>query len=341
MSALFERSRSAVRFVRRSAWPANWPSHSRRWLAALSIVSVPFAFPPVRAFAFSNGRKKPVAHLAAVETPAPLPTGPAVGLTRLQIKPNLYFVVGGGSNSAFLVTPAGVVLVGAKESEQAGQELRDVIAGVTDQPVRYLIHPNHQARYTHGSTAFPQAVEIIAHEKARQYMQQPPEANYWTGLAAPSLPDLAVRDRLTLYLGGTRVEVIHPGRGHTDGDLVILFPDQRAVHTGDLFWNRRLPFIDRAHGGSAAALIASDQRVLALPGVDTVIPGYGDVGTRADMLTQVSILRDLQSKLRALKARGRTRAQAISDIPIPSFARSDPLERFEALLGALYDDLKK
>jgi cyclase len=273
-------------------------------------------------------------------SPSAVAQSPAVGLTRVQVKPNLYLVVGGGSNSAFLVTSAGVVLVGAKESEQAGNELREVIAGVTDQPVRFLIHPNHQARYTHGSPAFPQAVEIVAHERARLYMQQPPERDYWTGLAAASLPDLAVSDRLTLYLGGTHVEVIHPGRGHTDGDLVVLFPDQRAVHTGDLFWNRRLPFIDRTHGGSAAALIASVRRLLALPEVETVIPGYGDVGTRADMLAQLSLLRDLQAKLRAAKARGRTRAQAISDIPVPTFARSDPLERFEALLGALYDDLK-
>jgi glyoxylase-like metal-dependent hydrolase (beta-lactamase superfamily II) len=257
------------------------------------------------------------------------------------VKPNLYMVVGAGTNSAFLVTDAGVVLVGAKESDQAGRDLRDVIAGVTDKPVRYLILPNHQARYTHGSTIFPRATVIVAHANARRYMLQPPEADYWTGLAAPSLPEVTLTDRLTLYLGRTRVEVIHPGRGHTDGDLVVLFPDQHAAHTGDLFWNRRLPFVDQRHGGSAKALAASLQKVLAVPGVDTFIPGYGDVGSRADLQTQLGLLRQLQNQVRQAVARHLTRSQALQSIPVPTYAHSDPIERFNALVRALYDDLKK
>ena len=262
-----------------------------------------------------------------------------MGLTRVEVKPNLYLVVGSGANTAFLVTDAGVVVVGAKESEQAGRELREVIAGVTHQPVRYLIHPNHQARYTHGSTIFPRAAPIVAHERARRHMLEPPEAEYWTGLAAPSLPDIAVSDRVTLYLGGARLQVIHPGRGHTDGDLIVLFPDQHTVHMGDLFWNRRLPFIDRRHGGSATALVSTLQRVLALPGVETFIPGYGDVGARADVQKQVALLRDLQAQVRRAIAQNHTRSQTIESIPIPTYARSDPAERFTALIGAIYDDV--
>jgi glyoxylase-like metal-dependent hydrolase (beta-lactamase superfamily II) len=266
---------------------------------------------------------------------------PGPGLTRVEVKPNLYMVVGAGANTAFLVTDAGVVVVGAKESEQAGKDLRDVIAGVTDKPVRYLILPNHQARSTHGSTIFPRATVVIAQANARRHMLQPPEADYWTGLAAPSLPEVTLSDRLTLYLGRTRVEVIHPGRGHTDGDLVVLFPDQHAAHTGDLFWNRRLPFIDRHHGGSAAALAGSMQKVLALPGVDTFIPGYGDVGSRNDLQTQLALLRGLQSQVRQAVAKHLTRSQALQSIPIPTYAHSDPVERFNALVLAIYDDLKK
>jgi cyclase len=266
---------------------------------------------------------------------------PAIGLTRLEVKPNLHVVVGGGSNSAFLVTDAGVLLIGAKESERAGQELREVIAGVTRQPVRYLILPNHQARSTHGATAFPQAVTVVAHDQAKRYMEMPPEAEYWTGLAAPSLPDLTFSQRLTLYLGGTRVQILHPGRGHSNADLMVLLPDQRVAYTGDLFWNRRLPFVDRNHGGSAQGILATMQRLLAMPQMETLIPGYGDVGTRADLRSQYTLLRDLQGKVRGAIGRGRTRAQTIQDLPIPPVLRSDPLERYEALLGVMYDELSR
>jgi len=279
--------------------------------------------------------------LTAALSPPPAHAGPAVGLGRVQVKPDMYVVVGGGSNSLLLVTDAGVVLVGAKESEAAGEELREIIAGVTNQPVRYVILPNHQGRSTHGSRAFPEAALIIAHERARRYMGEPPEAAFWGGTAGAGFPNLTASDRLALYVGKTRVEVLHPGRGHTDGDLVVLFPDQHVLYTGDLFWNHRLPFIDRAHGGSATALIGAMQRLLSLPGVDTIVPGYGDVGARADLTSQLVLLRDLQAKVSRSVARGRSRSQMLSDIPVPAIARSDPLERFEALLGAMYDELKK
>src|SRR5438105_11425321 len=103
-------------------------------------------------------------------------------------------VVGGGRNTAFLGTDAGVGVVGAKESEQAGRDLRDVIAGVTNKPVRYLILPNHQARYTHGSTIFPRATVIVVHANARRHMLEPPGANHWAGLAAPGLAEGTLTD---------------------------------------------------------------------------------------------------------------------------------------------------
>jgi glyoxylase-like metal-dependent hydrolase (beta-lactamase superfamily II) len=305
----------------------------RQWSRESARLHSGFAFSPLSRFRGENTR------LAQAGDDAP-PRPPALGLTRLEVKPNLHLVVGSGTNTAFLVTEEGVVVVGAKESEQAGRELREVIAGVTRQPVRYLIHPNHQARYTHGSTAFPGAVEIIAHARARRHMLAGPAGDYWTGLAAASLPDLALTDRLSLYLGKTRVEVMHAGRGHTDGDLLVLFPDQGAVHTGDLFWNRRLPFIDRSHGGSANALLGGLQRLLGMSGIDTFIPGYGDVGTRADIQAQVALLRNVQTQVRQAIAKRRSRAQTIQSIPIPVHVRSDPVERFEALVGAMYDDLQ-
>jgi glyoxylase-like metal-dependent hydrolase (beta-lactamase superfamily II) len=266
--------------------------------------------------------------------------GPSLGLTRVEVKPNLYMVVGSGANSVVAVTDAGAVVVGAKESERAGHELLEVAAGLTNQPVRFLIHPNHQTRYTHGSTAFPRTVQIVAHERARRRMLETPEVDYWAGPAAASLPDLTLTDRLTLYEGHSQIEVVHLGRGHTDGDLVVLFPDQHAAHTGDLFWNRRLPFIDRTHGGSALGLLHSLQAMLSLAGVETFIPGYGDVGTRADVLAQATLLRNVEAQVRQAIAKGRTRTQAVETIPIPTYARSDPAERFKALVEAFYDELR-
>ena len=45
-----------------------------------------------------------------------------------------------------------------------------------------------------------------------------------------SFPDL-----LVLYVGSHEVHIYDPGPGHTRGDLVVYFPDQHAIATGDLF----------------------------------------------------------------------------------------------------------
>jgi cyclase len=48
------------------------------------------------------------------------------------------------------------------------------------------------------------------------------------------LPTTAVTDRLTLERGSRTVEILHLGRGHTAGDLVVHLPQEGIVATGDL-----------------------------------------------------------------------------------------------------------
>ena len=42
-------------------------------------------------------------------------------------------------------------------------------------------------------------------------------------------------DESAVYLGGKEVRARYFGRGHTNGDAVVYFPDLRVVHAGDLF----------------------------------------------------------------------------------------------------------
>jgi len=86
------------------------------------------------------------------------------------------------------------------------------------------------------------------------------------------------------------VRLVHPGRGHTDGDLVALFVEDRLLHAGDLVWNKRYPNIDlepvrRSSSGGTL------DRVLALD-FDTVIRATGSRRTRTPSGFQ-GFLRDL------------------------------------------------
>ena len=133
----------------------------------------------------------------------------------------------------------------------------------------------------------------------------------------------------------------HFGRGHTDGDAVIYFPDLRTIHAGDLFiWGQRAdgstlsPFMDYNNGGSGLAWTATLDRVLELD-FDTVIPGHGPILGRDEVRT-------FRDRMQALVDRMRAAVEA-------GVSREDVADRVEtadldwpfrpAALQALYDEV--
>ena len=95
-------------------------------------------------------------------------------------------------------------------------------------------------------------------------------------------------------MGGKTIRLQHLGRGHTGGDLVVLFVEDRVLHTGDLFFNGRYPNIDLEAGGSVREWDATLDRVLALD-FDRVIPGHGPVTDREGIRAFQRFLRELWS----------------------------------------------
>ena len=98
------------------------------------------------------------------------------------------------------------------------------------------------------------------------------------------LPNVATVGPLTIYIGGKMVEVHPVGPAHTNGDVVVLFPDYRVLAAGDIFANgpgTSAQFVDYPGGGSVKAWPHALESVLELD-FDTVVPGHGEVSTRGD-----------------------------------------------------------
>jgi glyoxylase-like metal-dependent hydrolase (beta-lactamase superfamily II) len=100
------------------------------------------------------------------------------------------------------------------------------------------------------------------------------------------LPVITFDDHARIWFGGTLLELYWLGRGHTDGDLVILMPEEGIVFTGDLFagYEPNIRLIDYNGGGSLEEWPATLDKVLALE-FDSVIPGHSGPTDRA-MLQQ-------------------------------------------------------
>ena len=199
-------------------------------------------------------------------------TQPGQGLEAEQIQPAAHVIYGGGGNVGVFVTEEGVVLVDDK-FEQHVPEILAKVKAITDQPVRYVFNTHHHGDHVGGNPALLKSTEIIAHHNARENMLK----NSQSGL-----PRVTFRKQTSVFLGGKEIHAYYFGRGHTDGDAVIFYPDQKVIHSGDLFI-RASPYIDYSAGGSALEWDKTLAAILQLE-FDTVIPGHGPVAKREDLV---------------------------------------------------------
>ena len=189
-----------------------------------------------------------------------------------EVKEGLHVITGPGGNIGVRLTSEGVILIDDK-FPQDFQEIRSLVAEVTDLPVRYVINTHHHGDHSGSNAGFLQIAEVITHKNARENMVRGNQ---------DGLPRLIYSDETSVFLGGIEVRVFYMGRGHTNGDSVVYFPDLKTVHGGDLL-HGIAPFIDYANGGSSRGWVGTVNNILSLD-FDTAIPGHGDIMDRRGVL---------------------------------------------------------
>lgn len=205
-----------------------------------------------------------------------------------KVSANLWVISNNGGNVAVMPTPDGVVVVDDKFAADA-PEIVAKVKTVSDKPIRYVLNTHQHGDHTGGNEAMlTGGAEIIIHKQAR--------ANMVTG-KMPGIPRIAFTDEQQLVVGGHEVIAKYVGRGHTNGDAVILFPGERVLHTGDLFVATGPPFCDVANGGSMKDWEGTIQKALQLD-FDTVIPGHGPVLKKADLVKWAQTLGTLRTRIK-------------------------------------------
>jgi glyoxylase-like metal-dependent hydrolase (beta-lactamase superfamily II) len=201
----------------------------------------------------------------------------AAKLDLVQVRDDLFvihndFVPG---NTTALITSEGVVLVDDK-FEIDHDNIMAQLKKVTSQPVKYVINTHYHGDHS-GGNAKLQALnaQVVASEAARRKMVE---------TKMPGLPNVTLENRLRLYVGGKRIEVHYLGRAHTNGDVVVLFPDHRVLSMGDMFtFGDATPqLVDYAGGGSAVEWTKTVENALQLE-FDSVVPGHGAVTTKQEL----------------------------------------------------------
>lgn len=249
--------------------------------------------------------------------------------------------------SAFLVTPEGIILtdpINKKTATWLKAELKERF----NLPVKYLIYSHNHDGHSSGAAVYDEAI-IIGQENIV------PMFNIWNDASIrydefdgfggdrsrfdafrkanpATLPDITFSRRMTLELGGKRVNLIALGRGHGDDALVVHYPEERAVLAVDTVWVNRLPYAPgpglvfkpvyinyypELFDGLRMVEDIDFDILLAAHGIHGT--GLGATGVKADLTEYREYNEALYHKILAAKASGLSREQAMESIELPEF----------------------
>jgi cyclase len=152
-----------------------------------------------------------------------------------------------------------------------------------------------------------------------------------------SPPLIALDDSLVITEGERSIEILNPGVGHTDGDVVMFLHAEKIVFAGDLFFNAALP---NTQDGSMLEWVKTLDVLLKLD-AEEYVPGHGQPGTKDDVRRFRSYLEELKALVEAGIQRGDSLDQILRDRPIPAAYASFQFQNFfPANVQKMYSELK-
>ena len=237
----------------------------------------------------------------------------------------------------------GLAVVDTRTDLAEAAELRVHLRQLSPAPVRWVVNTHVHFDHVGGNAEFvaprqlPPA-ELWGHRAMAAALSAGETDPDWTR-AGYELPPRVVPERLvdrssSLDLGDRTVELFHPGRGHTDGDLVVLVPDVDVLLAGDLVEESGPP----ALGPDSHPLDWADtlDTLLTRTTPDTVVvPGHGAPVDPAFVRAQRDALGRLADRIRALHRAGVPVQDALAEDgwPYPASALTSAVACGYAQLG--------
>jgi glyoxylase-like metal-dependent hydrolase (beta-lactamase superfamily II) len=185
---------------------------------------------------------------------------------------------------------AGLLMVDTHGSERTARTVADDVRRLGAGPLSGIINTHEHWDHTFGNVVMLEefgAMPVHAHDWAaehtlesgerakEQFREQPDDPHAEEVLETRVVAaDQTLSSVRILDLGDRQVELIHPGRGHTAGDLVVRVPDADVLAAGDLVEQSDPPFI----GGDSWPFewpTTMDLVLGFLGDATVVVPGHG------------------------------------------------------------------
>jgi glyoxylase-like metal-dependent hydrolase (beta-lactamase superfamily II) len=247
-----------------------------------------------------------------------------------------------GVNVALVVGSDEALVVDTRSSERQGRELWGEIRWMTQGRLT-VVNTHHHYDHAFGNAAFLPA-DIWGQEQcAARLRSDSRTTQYALAAAMPEVaheytdtqitpPNKTFREGVTLTLGDRVVELRHFGRGHTDNDVVVIVPDVHVILAGDLIEQGGPPSFEDSYPMDWPLTLERILEVAHGP----VVPGHGEVVSRAFVEGQLADLSALAQLARRVRFDGGSAYDALPMSPFPATAARVALSRaFAQLAGEL------
>ncbi|MFC1511919.1 MBL fold metallo-hydrolase [Candidatus Latescibacterota bacterium] len=258
----------------------------------------------------------------------------AAPVTLNNVAGNIYEIRGGrGANGGAYIGEDGVLLIEAKQDSASVAQVLAGIRKLTRNPIVYVVSTHSDGDHVFGNRFFPASVTFISHENCRAEFFVPNsrgEPSDWNDPAlAPFLPEITYRDKMDIYVGAKRIELWHFGVGHTTGDTVVYFPEEKVAFIGDQIFMTRPQLIHAYKGGNSFEHVATLTRMLETLDAQQFCSGHSDIVDRQTIMDHIKEMRAMQARVQSLMKKNMT-LEAIQK----EFAEDEA-----RLVGVIYDEL--
>jgi len=272
--------------------------------------------------------------------------GAAAPFMAHQLKPNVYWIEGGGGNSGVIIGDKGVIVIDAKTTAAGGKELLENIAKLTPKPVTTVILTHSDGDHVNGLASFPAGVKVIAQENNKKEQETALAAGGRGAPPADHLPTQVIsKDKESLKIEGVKFEFHHWAPAHTSGDLIIYLPSEKIVFCGDIIAGGKTadPLIHLEKNGSSEGWITTVKGIVAF-NADEFVEGHGDVLAKADIQKRLADAEAKRAKVKDLVAQGKSLDDirtAVGDPPPAAPGGGGRGPGFPSFTTVVYQELTK
>ncbi|MFQ5956438.1 MAG: MBL fold metallo-hydrolase [Candidatus Brocadiales bacterium] len=232
-----------------------------------------------------------------------------------------------GQNATLILGNDACILVDNRQNIPIAQELQTAIKSITDKPIKYIINTHYHGDHTFGNQVFTGVTDIIGHKNVRTTLLEIGEQHkgffgeYFgvprTEEVVITPPTLTFEKELSLQFDNKTINIVYPGRAHTDTDSFIYIPELKLLITGDLLFNGILGF----SGDPSCTLRGWINAVEDMEKLDinTIIPGHGPIGNKGDLALFRQYLERLLMVVKQEIEKGRTLTEMKESVKLPEY----------------------